>query len=111
MGFPLVRAWSWGLIAKLQTRIGVPGWFPKATCLVKNFQFHFTRVSLVLCFYWFGRLGFSLGSVPWAFPVVFFLFWGCKIRFSLNFSVSQILDRVLGGCLWGIGIESGPILT
>ena len=109
MGFPLVRAWSWGPIRKLHTRIGVLGLFPKVACLVRIFQFGFTRISLVRYFHWVGRSWFSPRFCPLGLSHgLLFLFLGCKMGFSLDFSILHILVHRFGGLFMRLGIGSGP---
>ena len=86
--------------------IVVPGWFPNVGMLGYLFQFGFIRILLVHWSHWGDRLGVGPSFVLWGFLVAFFLFLRCKIG---NFSwFRRFWFVVLGGCLWGYGIGSGP---
>ena len=74
-------------------------------CLVEIFCLAFHG------FHWFlGLIGLvAEGSVRdlsfGAFSWPFFYFWGAKLEFSW---FRRFWFVVLGGCLWGYGIGSGP---
>ena len=74
-------------------------------CLVNLFKLDFIWISLVHWSHWGGLLGVGPGFVLWGFLVAFFLFLGAKLEFSW---FRRLLSVVLGGCVWGYGIGSGP---
>lgn len=103
MGFPWLRAWSWCLIGKLWTGIGVQWWHPWwnfSIWLVSAF------IGLLSLLSWStrGRSGFCLLGLSFGF----FMPLGCDIGLFLVSQFRKFWFVFLGVCLCGLGIGFGP---